>query len=117
MMKRIVMDELNENSSMIDYGTYKMGFRLLDNENDIEALDYLCHSIENDDNSVRLLYDYVDCCLIKAINNPINEVVEIDDRDERFPNNLYHSGYEVNGHEFICNYSGMAGKYWNTICF
>lgn len=43
------------------------------------------------------------------------------DYDEKYPNNTFHEGYELDGNVYITWYSGDAGRYWNeddryTIC-
>lgn len=39
------------------------------------------------------------------------------DYDESDSHNPYMYGYTIGKYIFITNYTGIAGKYWNTICY
>lgn len=106
---------LNCISEELTYSEYKNTWRLLENPNDIEALNYLCRSVKYSD-STEKLYEWIEARLADAVHNPSNDVKEVDTYDERYPTNPIYTGYEINGFEFITAYTGIAGKYWNTVC-
>lgn len=40
---------------------------------------------------------------------------DYDDSNELYPNNLYHYGFKTKRFIFIMGYTGVAGRYWETL--
>lgn len=103
---------LNYKSKELSYSDYKDLYQIITDENNAEALYNMCFETDLTDG----LYDILESRLNTALNNSSNTVREISTYDERYPNNPYYFGYEINGHNFWVGYTGSAGKYWTSLC-
>lgn len=121
--KKDYLNNLNLICKYISYEEYKALYSLITNKEiskeEFLTLCYLHKDIyeECKDESLCDIYDNLIAFVEKIIYSIINgyNFEKIDDSDPNYPNNLYHTGYKYDDIEIYDCYTGMAGRYWNTL--
>lgn len=115
--------ELNLLCKYLSYEEYKALYSLITKEEiskeEFLTLCYLPKDIHEEckDGFLYDIYDNLIAFVEKIIYSIISDYnfEEIDDSDPNYPNNLYHTGYKYDDIEIYDCYTGMAGRYWNTL--